>query len=138
MIGHAGNLHHKDSPPFGLCQNHGNSGLIGMARERLRQLFLHERLRNNFPISITIEYSTTGQAGGYLTDSAPESTHQPVQPLGGSYCDLVALGPRKNNFALSGRFFWPRASLFVPYRPAGGVGASLTPRRRPKLPRRKI
>ena len=40
--------------------------------------------RNNFPMGITIEYSTTGQAGGYLIDSAPESTHQPVQPLGGS------------------------------------------------------
>ena len=47
-------------------------------------------------------------------------------------------GPRKNNFALSGGFFWPRASLFAPYRPAGGVCASLTPRRRPKLLRRKI
>jgi hypothetical protein len=37
--------------------------------------------RNNFPIGINIEYSTTGQAGGYLTDSAPESTYQSVQPL---------------------------------------------------------
>ena len=45
--------------------------------------------RNNFPTGITIEYSTTGQAGGYLTDGAPESTPQPVQPLGGSYCELV-------------------------------------------------
>jgi hypothetical protein len=26
--------------------------------------------RNNFPIGITIEYSTTGQAGGYWMDSA--------------------------------------------------------------------
>ena len=47
-------------------------------------------------------------------------------------------GQRKNNFALSGWFFWPRASLFAPYRPAGGVGTSLTPPQRPKLPRRKI
>ena len=46
--------------------------------------FAWEWDRNNFPIGITIEYSTTGQAGGYLMDSAPESTHQPVQPLGGS------------------------------------------------------
>ncbi len=34
--------------------------------------------RNNFPIGITIEYSTTGIAGGYMTDGAPESTHQPA------------------------------------------------------------
>jgi hypothetical protein len=47
--------------------------------------------RNNFPIGMSIKYSTTGQAGGYLTDSALESTHQPVQPLGGSYCNLVPL-----------------------------------------------
>lgn len=45
--------------------------------------------RNNFPIAITVEYSTTGIAGGYMMDGAPESTHQPVQPLGGNYCDLV-------------------------------------------------
>jgi hypothetical protein len=37
-----------------------------------------------------MEHSTTGQAGDYLTDSAPESAYQPEQPLGGSYCDLVA------------------------------------------------
>ncbi|MDA8378406.1 MAG: hypothetical protein M0Z50_15395, partial [Planctomycetia bacterium] len=47
-------------------------------------------------------------------------------------------GPRKNNFALSSGFFWPRASLFAPYIPTGGVCASLTPRRQPKLPRCKI
>ena len=34
--------------------------------------------RNNFPIVITIEYSTTGKAGGYMTDNAPESAHQPA------------------------------------------------------------
>ena len=34
--------------------------------------------RNNFPIGITIEYSTTGKAGGYMTDNAPESAHQPA------------------------------------------------------------
>ena len=45
--------------------------------------------RNNFLIGLTVEYPTTGQAGGYMTNSAPESTHQPVQPLGGSYCNLV-------------------------------------------------
>ncbi|MCL5945400.1 MAG: hypothetical protein M1472_00925 [Planctomycetes bacterium] len=45
--------------------------------------------RNNFPMGITIEYSTTGQAGGHITDSAPESTHQPVQQLFGSYCASV-------------------------------------------------
>jgi hypothetical protein len=28
--------------------------------------------RNNFPISITIEYSTTGKAGGYMTDGCSE------------------------------------------------------------------
>jgi hypothetical protein len=43
----------------------------------------------NFPMDITMEYSTTGKAGGYMTGGAPESTHQPVQPLGGSYGDLV-------------------------------------------------
>ncbi len=46
---------------------------------------IQERDQNNFPIGLTIEYSTTGQAGGYLTDSAPESTHQPAQRLCGSY-----------------------------------------------------
>jgi hypothetical protein len=35
--------------------------------------------RNNFLIGITIEYSTTGIAGGYLMDRTPKSTHQPVQ-----------------------------------------------------------
>jgi hypothetical protein len=32
-----------------------------------------------------MEYSTTGQAGGYMTDGAPESAHQPAQRLFGSY-----------------------------------------------------
>ncbi len=41
--------------------------------------------RNNFPIGITMEYSTTGQAGGYMTDGAPESAHQPAQRLFGRY-----------------------------------------------------
>jgi hypothetical protein len=41
--------------------------------------------RNNFPSGITIEYSTTGEAGGHITDDAPESSHQPVQRLLGSY-----------------------------------------------------
>ncbi len=59
------------------------------AEFRLLQHIHKEWNRNNFPIGITIEYSTTGQAGGYMTDSAPESTHQSVQPLCGSYCDLV-------------------------------------------------
>ena len=48
------------------------------AEFRLLQHIHKEWNRNNFPIGITIEYSTTGQAGGYLTDSDPESTHQPV------------------------------------------------------------
>ncbi len=34
---------------------------------------------------MTLEYSTTGQAGDYLTNSAPESTHQSAQRLFGSY-----------------------------------------------------
>ncbi|MCL5945764.1 MAG: hypothetical protein M1472_02785 [Planctomycetes bacterium] len=40
--------------------------------------FLRIWNRNNFPIAITIEYSTTDQAGGYLTDNAPEAKHQPA------------------------------------------------------------
>ena len=36
-----------------------------------------------------MEYSTTGIAGGYLTNSISESTHPPVQLLCRSYCDLV-------------------------------------------------
>jgi hypothetical protein len=34
--------------------------------------------RHNFPMGITIEYSTTGQAGGYRMDGAPESARQPT------------------------------------------------------------
>ncbi len=42
--------------------------------------------RNNFLIGITIEYSTTGIDGGYMTDGAPESAYQPAQRLFESYC----------------------------------------------------
>ncbi|MDA8378489.1 MAG: hypothetical protein M0Z50_15810 [Planctomycetia bacterium] len=44
---------------------------------------------NNFQIGITIEYFTTGQAGGYMKDDAPESAHQPTQRLFGSYYAFV-------------------------------------------------
>ncbi len=44
-------------------------------------ILAHRHDRERLPI----KYSTTGQAGGYLTDSAPESTHQPVQRPFGSY-----------------------------------------------------
>ncbi len=45
---------------------------------RAKRPRFQERGHNNFPIDITIEYSTTGTAGGYMTDSAPESAHQPA------------------------------------------------------------
>ncbi len=61
--------------------------------------------RNNFLIGITIEYSTTGIAGGYLMDRTPKSTHQPVQ------IDGI---PRNEGCRLSlgcGQIFW---TFFIP------------------------
>jgi hypothetical protein len=34
-----------------------------------------------------------------LTDSAPKSTHQPVQPLGGTYYDLISYLFMNNQYA---------------------------------------
>ncbi|MCL5945382.1 MAG: hypothetical protein M1472_00835, partial [Planctomycetes bacterium] len=50
------------------------------------------------------EYSTTGHAGGYLTDNAPEAAHQPAQRLFGRYCDLVAYLLNRPSFANGMRF----------------------------------
>ncbi len=36
-----------------------------------------------------MEYFTTGQAGGYMTDGAPESAYQPTQRLFGNYYESV-------------------------------------------------
>ena len=61
--------------------------------------------RNNFLIDITIEYSTTGIAVGYLMDRTPKSTHQPVQ------IDGI---PRNEGCRLSlgcGQIFW---TFFIP------------------------
>ena len=43
----------------------------------------------NSRLALSLKHFTTGKAGGYMTDGALESTHQPVQPLGGSYCDFI-------------------------------------------------
>ena len=59
-------------------------------------------------------------------------------PIHDPLLGTTARGPGKNNFTLSGWFFWPPASLFAPYRPTSGVCLSLTPRQRPKLLRRKM
>ena len=88
-------------------------------------------LRNMVVFAVQHPLDTIGLFNKAVTGAVSEAAVDALKAF-------ATKGSRKNNFALSGWFFWPRALLFAPYRPAGGVCASLTPRRRPKLLRRKI